>query len=44
VAERELGWKPRVTVREGLQNTVKYFRRELEETGEGVGSASMSSH
>jgi hypothetical protein len=36
VAERELGWKPRVTVREGLGKTVEYFRRELEETGKGI--------
>lgn len=34
VAKRELKWQPAVPVRDGLQKTIDYFRRELEETGE----------
>ncbi len=30
-ARRELGWEPRVMLREGLQRTIAYFRRILEE-------------
>ncbi|KAL3779505.1 hypothetical protein ACHAW5_010634 [Stephanodiscus triporus] len=33
-AKRELGWEPRVTVKEGLQKTIAYFSRVLEESGE----------
>lgn len=33
VAMEQLGWEPRVPVREGLAKTVEYFRRELEDTG-----------
>jgi dTDP-glucose 4,6-dehydratase len=29
LAERELGWKPQVTLREGLERTIEWFRREL---------------
>jgi len=30
VARRVLGWEPRVSLREGLERTIPYFRRELE--------------
>eukprot|EP00536_Pseudo-nitzschia_multiseries_P004978 jgi/Psemu1/238101/estExt_Genewise1.C_890011 len=33
-AKEELGWEPRVTVEEGLGNTIKYFAKVLEEAGE----------
>ena len=33
-AKRELNWAPRVTVKEGLQKTIAYFSRVLEESGE----------
>ena len=33
-AKRELGWEPKVTVKEGLQKTIAYFARVLEEAGE----------
>mmetsp|Transcript_24889 Transcript_24889/g.59934 ORF Transcript_24889/g.59934 Transcript_24889/m.59934 type:complete len:560 (+) Transcript_24889:77-1756(+) len=35
-AKRELGWEPRVTVKEGLQQAIAYFSRVLEESGEIV--------
>ena len=34
VANRELGWEPVVDVKDGLSETIKYFRKELEDTGE----------
>jgi len=33
-AKRELDWEPKVTVKEGLQKTMAYFSRVLEEAGE----------
>jgi UDP-glucose 4-epimerase len=27
--ERELGWKPRTTIRQALAKTVAYYRKEL---------------
>lgn len=33
-AKRELDWEPRITVKEGLQKTIAYFSRVLEEAGE----------
>jgi len=33
-AKREIGWQPKVTVKEGLQKTIAYFSRVLEEAGE----------
>mmetsp|Transcript_41460 Transcript_41460/g.74727 ORF Transcript_41460/g.74727 Transcript_41460/m.74727 type:complete len:563 (-) Transcript_41460:176-1864(-) len=33
-AKRELEWEPKVTVKEGLQKTIAYFSRVLEESGE----------
>eukprot|EP00584_Thalassiosira_punctigera_P001265 CAMPEP_0172527374 /NCGR_PEP_ID=MMETSP1067-20121228/2074_1 /TAXON_ID=265564 ORGANISM="Thalassiosira punctigera, Strain Tpunct2005C2" /NCGR_SAMPLE_ID=MMETSP1067 /ASSEMBLY_ACC=CAM_ASM_000444 /LENGTH=586 /DNA_ID=CAMNT_0013311105 /DNA_START=105 /DNA_END=1865 /DNA_ORIENTATION=+ len=33
-AKRELDWEPKVTVKEGLQKTISYFSRVLEEMGE----------
>jgi UDP-glucuronate decarboxylase len=33
-AKRELGWEPKVTVKEGLEKTIAYFSRVLEESGE----------
>ena len=33
-AKRELEWSPRVSVKEGLQKTIAYFSRVLEESGE----------
>lgn len=33
-AKRELNWEPKVTVKEGLQKTIAYFSRVLEEAGE----------
>ena len=32
VARRELGWEPAVTLREGLERTIPYFRKRVEET------------
>ncbi|CAN0192030.1 unnamed protein product [Ascophyllum nodosum] len=34
LAKREMGWEPAVSVHEGIVATVKYFREELERTGE----------
>ena len=31
VARRELGWEPRVPLREGLEKTIPYFRRRVEQ-------------
>merc|ERR1711916_342264 len=28
-AKREIGWQPKITVEEGLQHTIKYFKEEL---------------
>ena len=33
-AKRELGWEPRVSVKEGLMKTISYFSRVLDEAGE----------
>ena len=33
-AKRELGWEPKVSVKEGLQKTIAYFSRVLDESGE----------
>mmetsp|Transcript_35660 Transcript_35660/g.60702 ORF Transcript_35660/g.60702 Transcript_35660/m.60702 type:complete len:555 (+) Transcript_35660:118-1782(+) len=33
-AKRELEWEPKVSVKEGLQQTISYFSRVLEESGE----------
>ena len=33
-AKRELNWEPKVTVKEGLQKTISYFSRVLDESGE----------
>jgi len=33
-AKRELNWEPKVTVKEGLQKTIAYFSRVLDEAGE----------
>ena len=33
-AKRELDWEPKVTVKEGLQQTIAYFSRVLKESGE----------
>lgn len=32
-AKRELGWSPKVSVREGLKRTIEYFHNELKDTG-----------
>jgi nucleoside-diphosphate-sugar epimerase len=32
-AVTELGWKPRVSLEEGVQRTVPWFRRALEDAG-----------
>ena len=32
LAEKQLGWKPSVTVDAGLQRTIEYFKKELAET------------
>jgi UDP-glucuronate decarboxylase len=34
VAMKELGWKPKVTVEEGLTKTIQYFQSVLDEAGE----------
>ena len=31
VARRELGWSPEVTLRAGLERTIPYFRKRVEE-------------
>lgn len=33
-AKREIGWEPKVKVEQGLQNTIDYFKKVLEEAGE----------
>ncbi|EJK61462.1 hypothetical protein THAOC_18048, partial [Thalassiosira oceanica] len=33
-AKRELKWEPKVTVKEGLQQTIAYFSQVLKESGE----------
>ena len=33
-AKREINWEPKVTVEEGLKNTIKYFQAVLDEAGE----------
>lgn len=33
-AKRELNWEPKVTVKEGLEKTIAYFSRVLDESGE----------
>mmetsp|Transcript_6182 Transcript_6182/g.9027 ORF Transcript_6182/g.9027 Transcript_6182/m.9027 type:complete len:482 (-) Transcript_6182:131-1576(-) len=33
-AKRELGWEPKVAVKDGLAKTIAYFRKVIEETGE----------
>jgi len=33
-AKEQIGWQPRVPVKEGLIKTIEYFRKELEESGE----------
>ncbi|CAM9205940.1 unnamed protein product [Ectocarpus sp. 6 AP-2014] len=34
LAKKELGWEPTVAVKDGLVETIKYFRGELKKTGE----------
>eukprot|EP00904_Undaria_pinnatifida_P001168 jgi/Undpi1/11051/HiC_scaffold_30.g13349.m1 len=36
LAKKELGWAPTVSVADGIEMTIKYFREELERTGEIV--------
>jgi nucleoside-diphosphate-sugar epimerase len=36
-AVTELGWKPRVSLEEGVQRTVPWFRRALEDAGRSGG-------
>lgn len=33
-AKEQLGWEPKVPVREGLAKAIEYFRKELEDSGE----------
>lgn len=33
-AKRELNWEPKITVKEGLEKTIAYFSRVLDESGE----------
>eukprot|EP00548_Thalassiothrix_antarctica_P007767 CAMPEP_0194131866 /NCGR_PEP_ID=MMETSP0152-20130528/2503_1 /TAXON_ID=1049557 /ORGANISM="Thalassiothrix antarctica, Strain L6-D1" /LENGTH=564 /DNA_ID=CAMNT_0038826753 /DNA_START=44 /DNA_END=1738 /DNA_ORIENTATION=- len=33
-ALREIGWEPKITVEEGLRETIAYFKRVIEEAGE----------
>ena len=33
-AERELGWRPKHTLRQGLEKTVSFFRKQLEQSGQ----------
>ena len=33
-AREQIGWAPVVDVKDGLERTIAYFRRELEESGE----------
>merc|ERR1719491_2639545 len=35
-AKKQLGWSPQVSVRDGLENTITYFQRVLDESGEIV--------
>lgn len=34
VAKQKIGWEPKVKVKDGLQKTISYFSKVLEETGE----------
>ncbi|KAJ8599548.1 hypothetical protein CTAYLR_007111 [Chrysophaeum taylorii] len=34
VAKRHIGWQPRWTVQMGLEHTIEYFKKELEDMGE----------
>ena len=36
VAKKSIGWQPTWSVSQGLVETIAYFRRELEESGEIV--------
>merc|ERR1740139_660203 len=36
VAKENIGWSPQVSVRDGLENTITYFQRVLDESGEIV--------
>jgi UDP-glucuronate decarboxylase len=38
-ARRELGWEPKVTVREGLEKTIAYFTKELAAPREKAGAS-----
>ena len=31
LAKKELGWEPKVDIREGLQKTIEYFDRKIKE-------------
>lgn len=42
-AKRELDWEPKVTVKEGLQKTIAYFSRVLEESGEIIPTGQAAS-
>jgi len=42
IAKREIGWHPQVSVEEGLEKTIDYFRSELEQTGEIVPTGPMA--
>eukprot|EP00595_Chromulina_sp_UTEXLB2642_P000499 CAMPEP_0196761284 /NCGR_PEP_ID=MMETSP1095-20130614/455_1 /TAXON_ID=96789 ORGANISM="Chromulina nebulosa, Strain UTEXLB2642" /NCGR_SAMPLE_ID=MMETSP1095 /ASSEMBLY_ACC=CAM_ASM_000446 /LENGTH=272 /DNA_ID=CAMNT_0042110595 /DNA_START=583 /DNA_END=1401 /DNA_ORIENTATION=+ len=33
-AKEQIGWEPRIPVREGLKKTIEYFSKELKESGE----------
>jgi UDP-glucuronate decarboxylase len=36
LAKAELGWEPQVAVRDGLQNTINYFQKEIERAGGNI--------
>jgi UDP-glucuronate decarboxylase len=42
LAERELGWTPKVPLREGLQKTIDYFDKLLSESPDQAGSVSAA--
>jgi len=47
VAKREIGWEPKVSVKDGLAKAIEYFQRVLDESGEiiptGPGAAKPKS-
>ena len=42
-AKEQIGWEPKVPVKEGLAKAIEYFRKELKESGEIIPTGPIAS-